>query len=86
MHPITRHAQVLLYVVNVREAAAGGAEHQLLRHLLFGEIDEVLAAAMHRQDVLEVEFLQLGHHLAQIILGRRSQVETADQRIDLLDA
>jgi hypothetical protein len=29
--------------------------------------------------VLELEFLQLGHHLAQIIVGRRSQVETADR-------
>ena len=33
---------------------------------------------MHRQDVLKVEFLQPGHHLAQIIVGRGSRVETAD--------
>ena len=67
------------------EAAPGGAEHQLLRHFLLGEIDEVLAAAMHRKDVLDIELLQLRHHLAQIIVGRRGEVKAADQRIDLLD-
>ena len=41
---------------------------------------------MHREDVLEIEFFQLGHYPAQIIVGRRSQVEAADQRVDLVDA
>jgi hypothetical protein len=41
---------------------------------------------MHWEDVLEIEFLQLGHHLAQTIVGRRSQAKTADQRVDFLDA
>src|SRR3984893_7002108 len=67
------------------EAAAGGAQHQLLRHLLLGEIDEVLAAAMHWQHMLDIELLQLRHHLAQIIVGRRGEVKAADQRVDLLD-
>jgi hypothetical protein len=68
------------------KAAAGSAKHQLFRHLLLGEIDEVLAAAMHRKDVLEIELFEFVHHLAQIIPRRRSQVKTANQRVDLLDA
>src|ERR1700751_5746942 len=46
------------------EAAAGPAKHQFLRHLLAGEIDKVLPAAMHRHHVLKVELLQLRHDLA----------------------
>jgi len=30
------------------------------------------------EDVLEIEFFQLGHHLAQVVVGRGSRVETAD--------
>src|SRR5690348_6930677 len=67
------------------EAAPGGAEDQLLRHLPFGEVDEVLSAAMHRQDVVEIERFQLRHHLAQIVVRRRRQVESADKGIDLVD-
>ena len=62
------------------------AKHQLLRHFLLSEIDEVLAAALRRQHVLEVELLQLGHHLAQIVVGRPGQVKTAGLRIDFSDA
>ena len=58
------------------EAPPRGAEHQLLRHLLLGEIDEVLPAAMRREDMLEIELLQLGHNLVQIVVGRRGQMET----------
>jgi hypothetical protein len=68
------------------EAAAGRAQHELLRHFLFRQIDEVLSAAMHRQHVLEVKLLQLGHDLSQIVVRRRREVEAAQQRIDLLDS
>src|SRR6516225_2491228 len=54
-----------------REAAAGAAKHQFLRHLLAGEVDEVLPTTVHRQDMLQVELLQLGHDLAQIVVRRR---------------
>ena len=60
------------------EAAADRSQHQHVGRFLFGEIDEVLAAAMHWEDVLKIEFLQLGHHLAQVVVGRGSRVETAD--------
>src|SRR5260370_42589551 len=40
---------------------------------------------MHREDVFDIELLQSGHHRTQILVRRRSQVETADQRIDFLD-
>src|SRR6516164_285613 len=68
------------------EAAAGRAQHELLRHFLLRQIDEVLSAAMHRQRVLEVKLLQLGHDLSQIVVRRRREVEAAQQRIDLLDS
>ena len=41
---------------------------------------------MHRKHELEIELFEFGNHLAQIILRRRSQVKTANQRVDLLDA
>jgi len=50
-----------------RETAACAAEHELLGHLLLGEIDEILSAAMHRHDKSHIELLQFGHHLCQII-------------------
>jgi hypothetical protein len=39
------------------ESAAGGTEHQLLRHLLFGQIDEILSATVHREYMLDIELL-----------------------------
>jgi hypothetical protein len=36
---------------------------------------KIPAAAMHREDALEVEFHQFGNHLTQIVVGR-SQAET----------
>ena len=41
---------------------------------------------MHREDVLDIERLQLGHHLREIVRRRRRQVEAADEGIDLVDA
>ncbi len=41
---------------------------------------------MHRKHVLKIELFEFGHHLAQIILRRWSQMKTTDQRVDLLDA
>jgi hypothetical protein len=35
------------------EAAASAAEHQLFRHFLFRQVNEVLAAAMHWQHMLK---------------------------------
>ena len=66
-------------------AAAGAAKHQFLGHLLHGEIDEVLPAAMHWHHELEVELLQLRHNLVQIVVRRREEVKAADQRVDLFD-
>src|SRR5215831_14763615 len=68
------------------EAAAGAAEDELLRHLLTGEIDKVLPATMHRHHMLEVEFFQLGHNLAQIVVRGRRQVKAAYQRVNLFYA
>jgi hypothetical protein len=42
-----------------REAAAGSAEHELLGNLFFGQIDEVLAAAMHRHYICKIELPEL---------------------------
>jgi len=46
---------------------------------LLDEIDEVLAAAMRREDAREIEYFQRSAHMAQIIVGRGSKVETADR-------
>src|SRR2546423_13665433 len=67
------------------EAASRRAEYQLIRQLLFGEIDEVLATAMHRQHMSEVEFLKLSHDLAQVVVRCWRQVKPADQRVNPLD-
>src|SRR6516162_4267852 len=69
-----------------RETAACAAEHELLGHLLLGEIDEILSAAMHRHDKSYIELLQLGHHTCQIIAWRRSKMEAANECIDLFNA
>ena len=37
------------------ETAARPAESQLFRHLLFGEVDEILTAVTHRRRVFDVE-------------------------------
>ena len=50
------------------EAAAGAAKHQFFRHLLIGEIDKVLAAAMHRHHMFEVEGLKFGHNCAKVVV------------------
>jgi len=65
--------------------APRGAEHQFLWHLLLRELNEVLATAMHWKDVLEIELLQFGHNLAQIICGCGRQMETAGKRVNLFD-
>lgn len=44
-----------------RKTTSGPAEHQLFRHFLFGQVYEVLPAAMHGKHVLEIEFLQFRH-------------------------
>ena len=49
------------------------------------EIDEVLSAAVHREHMLEIELLELRHHLAQVVIRRRGQVEPADECINLVD-
>ena len=36
--------------------------------------------------MLDIELLQLRHDLAQIVVGRRREVEAADERVDLVDA
>jgi hypothetical protein len=41
---------------------------------------------MHRHHMVEVELLQLSHDLTQIVVGRREEVKSAYQRIDLVDA
>src|SRR5215471_19423412 len=68
------------------EAAAGAAKYQFLGHLLHGEIDKILPAAMHRHHVLKLELLQFRHDLAQIVVRRREEVKAADQRVNLFDA
>src|SRR5271170_4351383 len=68
------------------EAAAGAAEHQHFRYLLLGQGKEILAAAVHRQHMLEVERLEFRHHLPEVIVRRRSEVETADEGVDLVNA
>jgi len=52
---------------------------------LLRQIDEVLAAAVHWQDVGEIELLQLRHHLAQVVVGCGCQMETADEGVDLFN-
>src|SRR5208282_6536071 len=68
------------------EAAAGAAEHQHFRYLLLGQGEEILAAVMHRQHMLEVERLELRHHPLEVIVRRRSEVEAANERVDLVNA
>jgi len=40
---------------------------------------------MHWKDVLEIELLQLGHNLPQIICGCGRQMETAGKRVNVFD-
>src|SRR5215472_14272620 len=69
-----------------RVAAAGAAEHELLRNFLLRQIDEVLPAAVHWHDMRDVKLLKLGHHHGQVVGRCRREMEPADQCIDLLDA
>jgi len=68
-----------------RKVAPSGAEHQFLWHLLLSEIDGILATVMHRKNMLEIELLQFGHNLAEIIRGCGRQMETAGKRVNLFD-
>ena len=68
------------------EAAAGAAKDQLLGHFLLRQIDKILAAAVHRHYVFDIEFVQFGHDLAQIVIRSRRQVKAANEGIDLVDA
>lgn len=68
-----------------RETTAVRAGNQFLGHFLLHQLDEIAAAAVHRDHVVDVELLQFGNDLRQVRLLRRRQVETAAQRVYLLD-
>jgi hypothetical protein len=55
-------------------------------HFPFGEVGEILAAAMHRRDVGQVEFFEFGRHSREIVGRRGREVETADQCVDAVNA
>ena len=48
--------------------------------------DEVQAAAMHRDDHVGLERLDLADDLLEVVRRRRPEMEAADDGVDLLDA
>src|SRR3954462_9939677 len=67
------------------QAAAGRGVEDLARHLGARLQQEVQAAAMHRDENVRLELLDLGDHLLEIILRRRPEMKAADDGGHLLD-
>src|SRR5262245_34864314 len=68
------------------DPAAGCRNEQLVRHLLTHCLNEVIAAAMHGNYHIRIERFDFADDLVEIILRRRSQMESAHQCVDLLHA
>ena len=54
--------------------------------MIGNRLREIRAAAMHRDDNVRVQLLDLADHLLDVILRCRTKMEAADQRMDLLHA
>src|SRR5215831_7927078 len=59
---------------------------RLIRHLRAHGTSEVVAAAMHRDNHVRFELLNLGNDLIEVILGRRPEMEAPNDSMDLLHA
>src|SRR5262245_66136518 len=68
------------------QAGAGRWLYELVWHRFANGADEVVAAAMHRDDDIGIEGLDLADHLLDVIVGRCPEMETADQSVHLLHA
>ncbi len=78
-------AQKRAYAPNVNRLPVVDLD-QAVRQMISNGLREVRAAAMHRNDHVRVQFLDLAEHLLDVILRRRTEMEAADQRVDLLHA
>src|SRR5262245_38457905 len=65
------------------QPAAGAGDEELVRHLLPHGLNEVGAAAVHRDDHVGVEPLDLGHHLVEVLSRSRAEVKAANERVHL---
>ena len=63
------------------QAAAGRGVDDAPRHLGTCLEKEIQPAAMHRDENIGLQFLDLGDHLLQVIHRRSSEMEAADDRV-----
>src|SRR5215469_9660812 len=67
------------------EATSGAANNQLLRHLLLRQVNKILPAAVHWHYVFDIELIQFGHDLTQIVIRGGREMKATDEGVDLLD-
>src|SRR6478672_7812650 len=68
------------------DAAASRRDQHVVWHLRARFRDKIQTAAMHRDQYIGLEFFNLRNHLCEIVLWRRTEVEAADNRMDLLNS
>src|SRR5262245_13670498 len=68
------------------DAGARRRSHELARHGHLHGDDRVEAGAVHGNNVVGIDRLELDHRLGNDLVGSRSKVKAAEDRVNLLDA